>query len=89
MEQTTAVPEFTDAARQIRSLWAESEQRGAPMVSAESMQARLFAIYDEAARVCECPPGTVRSRVARARAALVELVRQSERDHSQRRSSSA
>jgi RNA polymerase sigma-70 factor (ECF subfamily) len=45
--------------------------------------------YDEAARVCECPPGTVRSRVARARAALVELVRQSERDHSQRRSSSA
>jgi hypothetical protein len=53
MEQTTAVPEFTDAARQIRSLWAESEQRGAPMVSAESMQARLFAIYDEAARVPE------------------------------------
>jgi RNA polymerase sigma-70 factor (ECF subfamily) len=34
--------------------------------------------YDEAARVCECPLGTIRSRVARARAQLVELVRRSE-----------
>jgi RNA polymerase sigma-70 factor (ECF subfamily) len=38
--------------------------------------------YDEAARVCECPLGTIRSRVARARAELVELVRRSEGDHS-------
>ncbi len=36
--------------------------------------------YDEAARVCECPLGTIRSRVARARAELVELVRRSEDD---------
>jgi RNA polymerase sigma-70 factor (ECF subfamily) len=33
--------------------------------------------YEEAARVCECPPGTIRSRVARARADLVELLRRS------------
>jgi RNA polymerase sigma-70 factor (ECF subfamily) len=45
--------------------------------------------YDEAARVCECPLGTIRSRVARARAELVELVRRSERDHSAGRCSSA
>jgi RNA polymerase sigma-70 factor (ECF subfamily) len=30
--------------------------------------------YDEAAAVCGCPVGTIRSRVARARAALVEAV---------------
>lgn len=31
--------------------------------------------YDEAAEVCDCPVGTIRSRVARARADLVELMR--------------
>lgn len=30
--------------------------------------------YEEAATVCGCPPGTIRSRVARARAELVGLV---------------
>ena len=30
--------------------------------------------YDEAATVCACPTGTIRSRVARARADLIELV---------------
>lgn len=30
--------------------------------------------YGEAARVCECPVGTIRSRVARARAELLDLV---------------
>ncbi len=29
--------------------------------------------YDEAAKVCDCPPGTIRSRVARARHQLLEL----------------
>jgi RNA polymerase sigma-70 factor (ECF subfamily) len=33
--------------------------------------------YEEAARVCECPPGTIRSRVARARADLIELLSRS------------
>jgi RNA polymerase sigma-70 factor (ECF subfamily) len=33
--------------------------------------------YDEAARVCDCPVGTIRSRVARARADLVEMVNRS------------
>lgn len=32
--------------------------------------------YDEAARVCECPRGTIRSRVARARVDLLELLGQ-------------
>lgn len=31
--------------------------------------------YDEAAAACECPVGTIRSRVARARADLIEAVR--------------
>jgi RNA polymerase sigma-70 factor (ECF subfamily) len=30
--------------------------------------------YAEAARVCDCPPGTIRSRVARARRDLVDLL---------------
>jgi RNA polymerase sigma-70 factor (ECF subfamily) len=36
--------------------------------------------YDEAAQVCECPPGTIRSRVARARADLISLLAQASRD---------
>jgi RNA polymerase sigma-70 factor (ECF subfamily) len=34
--------------------------------------------YEEAARVCGCPVGTIRSRVARARAELVEAIRRAE-----------
>jgi RNA polymerase sigma-70 factor (ECF subfamily) len=30
--------------------------------------------YDEAAQVCECPTGTIRSRVARARSDLIQLL---------------
>lgn len=36
--------------------------------------------YDEAAKVCGCPPGTIRSRVARARADLVSLIHGSDRE---------
>lgn len=35
--------------------------------------------YEETATVCDCPPGTIRSRVARARADLISLVHSSER----------
>lgn len=36
---------------------------------------QLFRLsYEEAATVCGCPPGTIRSRVARARAQLIELL---------------
>lgn len=31
--------------------------------------------YDEAAEICECPTGTIRSRVARSRATLAEHIR--------------
>jgi RNA polymerase sigma-70 factor (ECF subfamily) len=39
--------------------------------------------YDEAANVCGCPPGTIRSRVARARDDLIAL--STERKGGQRR----
>lgn len=38
--------------------------------------------YDEAAKVCECPPGTIRSRVARARDELITTIQDHE-DHGQ------
>ena len=34
----------------------------------------LGLTYHEAAQVCECPPGTIRSRVARARADLLAML---------------
>lgn len=50
-------------------------------------QAAAFALtqvlglsYDEAAEVCDCPVGTIRSRVARARAALLDQVRDADAD---------
>jgi len=36
---------------------------------------RRLAMYAEAAEVCECPVGTIRSRVSRARADVVEGLR--------------
>jgi RNA polymerase sigma-70 factor, ECF subfamily len=36
--------------------------------------------YQEAAEVCACPPGTIRSRVARARADLIDALEESGRD---------
>lgn len=48
--------------------------------------------YDEAAAVCECPVGTIRSRVARARADLIALLGDSAADRTtarQRRRPSA
>jgi len=30
--------------------------------------------YDEAAKICECPTGTIKSRVNRARAELAQLL---------------
>lgn len=36
---------------------------------------QLFGLtYQEAAQVCDCPTGTIRSRVARAREDLIELI---------------
>jgi RNA polymerase sigma-70 factor (ECF subfamily) len=38
--------------------------------------------YQEAAEVCSCPPGTIRSRVARARADLLDDLAQARQDRS-------
>ena len=39
---------------------------------------QLFRLsYAEAAQVCDCPAGTIRSRVARARSDLIALIDQS------------
>jgi len=67
MEQTRELIETTDAtdvavsgtgvtrngtpAERIRSLLDEAELRGAPMVSAQAMQAKLFTVYDDASAV--------------------------------------
>jgi len=67
MEQTRELIETTDAtdiavsgtavtregtpAERIRSLLDEAELRGAPMVSAQAMQAKLFMVYDDASAV--------------------------------------
>jgi RNA polymerase sigma-70 factor, ECF subfamily len=40
--------------------------------------------YDEAAQVCECPVGTIRSRVARARGELLDLLGRPELSESYR-----
>lgn len=49
--------------------------------SIDPAQAEAFVLtqelglsYDEAAEMCQCPVGTIRSRVARARSALADLV---------------
>lgn len=41
------------AAGRIREAAAEAAQRGAPMVSAQAVQAKLFQVYDDAADVPE------------------------------------
>ena len=38
--------------------------------------------YQEAAEVCSCPPGTIRSRVARARADLIDDLERARQDRS-------
>jgi RNA polymerase sigma-70 factor (ECF subfamily) len=38
--------------------------------------------YQEAADVCSCPPGTIRSRVARARADLLDDLEHASQDRS-------
>jgi RNA polymerase sigma-70 factor, ECF subfamily len=64
----TAVPDVADSV----TLWAiigqlEFDRRAAFVLT------QLFGLsYDEAAAVCGCPVGTIRSRVARARSELIE-----------------
>jgi len=43
--------EALSAGDRVRDLVAESVARGAPMISAQAVQARLFAVYDDASTV--------------------------------------
>jgi RNA polymerase sigma-70 factor (ECF subfamily) len=86
-----AGPEAPDSSQQVAVVdllrHLEPERRGA-FVLTQFLGLR----YAEAAAVCECPEGTIRSRVARARADLLELLGarpEYGRDESGRRSPSA
>jgi RNA polymerase sigma-70 factor, ECF subfamily len=77
--QQTAEPQIidTDLAGEIgaRQLLAtlDPDRRTAFVLT------QLFRLsYEQAATVCECPPGTIRSRVARARNDLIIALRQAE-----------
>lgn len=52
LDDLGGVPGIDGPAARIRALVVEAEERGAPMPSAQAMQARLFAVYDE---VCHVP----------------------------------
>jgi RNA polymerase sigma-70 factor (ECF subfamily) len=45
----------------------------------------LHIPYDQAARVCGCPAGTIRSRVARARGDLISMLATSQPGQPRRR----
>lgn len=68
--QPRGVPGFDDGIVLLDLLATLSDERREAFVLTQM----LGLPYEEAAEVSGCPVGTVRSRVARARAALVELV---------------
>jgi RNA polymerase sigma-70 factor (ECF subfamily) len=51
------------------------EQLPAPRREALVLTQIVGLSYDEAAQVCACPVGTIRSRVARARSELIQRIR--------------
>jgi RNA polymerase sigma-70 factor, ECF subfamily len=69
-EEVESVPDIAgDIAVKELLLHLGPERRAAFVLT------QLFRLsYEEAAVVCDCPPGTIRSRVARAREDLIELV---------------
>ncbi|WP_328751096.1 sigma-70 family RNA polymerase sigma factor [Streptomyces sp. NBC_00285] len=68
--QPRGVPGFDDGIALLDLLGALSDERR----EAFELTQMLGLSYEEAAAVSGCPVGTVRSRVARARAVLMELV---------------
>ncbi|MFD5590101.1 sigma-70 family RNA polymerase sigma factor [Streptomyces griseorubiginosus] len=68
--QPRGVPGFDDGIALVDLLGALSDERREAFVLTQM----LGLSYEEAAVVSGCPVGTVRSRVARARTALMELV---------------
>jgi RNA polymerase sigma-70 factor, ECF subfamily len=71
-------PEAVDAADP--SLWALLDSLDADQRAAFVLTQVLGLSYAEAAAAAECPLGTIRSRVARARTTLAELLAQAESD---------
>jgi len=65
------LPDPADAVLLIQLLTGLDPQRRAAFVLTQL----LGLSYAEAAEVCGCPVGTIRSRVARARADLIDQVR--------------
>ncbi|MCL7424106.1 sigma-70 family RNA polymerase sigma factor [Streptomyces sp. YS415] len=70
--QPRGLPGFDDGVALLDLLAALPEERREAFVLTQV----LGLPYEEAAEVSDCPVGTVRSRVARARATLLEAVRQ-------------
>jgi RNA polymerase sigma-70 factor, ECF subfamily len=74
--------ETEDAQRQVAGADASQEVVIADLIGQlEPARRAAFVLtqtlglsYDEAAQVCECPPGTIRSRVARARSDLLDML---------------
>ena len=67
---------ITDLVRRL-----EPERRAAFVITQ-----MLGLSYEEAAQVCDCPTGTIRSRVARARADLLDVLAHAEADRPTRHS---
>lgn len=73
-DQHAAVPGFDDGVVLVDLLDALSAERRTAFVLTQI----LGLTYEEAAKVCRCPVGTIRSRLARARDDLATLVRNAE-----------
>lgn len=75
-ERVPARAEAVDAADP--GLWALLDELDADQRSAFVLTQLLGLSYAEAAQAADCPVGTIRSRVARGRAALVAMLQASE-----------
>ncbi|HEX6341106.1 sigma-70 family RNA polymerase sigma factor [Umezawaea sp.] len=80
LAQPDAGPGFADRVALHDAVSSLDPDRGAAFVLTQA----LGLSYAEAAEVCDCPVGTIRSRVARAREDLVALLRDDDRSGRER-----